>query len=383
MDKGWHGGNRIKVKDANPSEERCRLCSGDDSQAHWLHSCSHPAILYPRSQAFLELETLGATRSAKLITSAFITVLKTTPAPERIWTGNWSRCQIDHFESLLLISSCLPSTSAGWLDLKSTVYAASRILARTAMHLWTTKVILETPARLAALSSSSSGKRAPQPARFAPPSSTLLSDSPTPYVTPTSYITGQRCKRPLPTPITSKPPPPSRLILPEPSVQCTTFLRLMFSRGNSFVLNVPNIVAPSRIPWSITGADLYNIATSNMISNIALDGILSLLLPASLSPRIHCYPTDFFTHLALAAFGYSPDAGTRYTIFRPLLRPGAHLSLIPVSHALHFTLLLVDHQQHKLKGYDSLFGPPNQESTILSHLRILKQSFSPPTCRFS
>ena len=171
----------------------------------------------------------------------------------------------------------------------------------------------------------------------------------------------------------SKAPSPSCLILPETSVESTDLLRSMFSRGNSFVLHIPNTVAPSRIPWSITGADLYNIATSNMISNIALDGILSLLLPASLSPRIHCYPTDFFTHLALTAFGYSPDAGTRYTIFRPLLRPGAHLSLIPVSHALHFTLLLIDHHQHKLKGYDSLFGPPNQESTILSHLRILKQ----------
>jgi len=104
MNKGWHGGNRIKPRNATADDGICYLCGADDSQTHWLHHCSNMSLKDARQAAIQEIQSSATDVNSRAITTALLTVLHTTDQPERIWTANWSQTQIDHLEALLLQS---------------------------------------------------------------------------------------------------------------------------------------------------------------------------------------------------------------------------------------------------------------------------------------
>jgi hypothetical protein len=148
MNKGWHGGNRLKSKKATPDDGICYLCGQDDSQAHWLHQCSNLSLSDARAAAMTEIQQYSIETIPSNMSAALLTVLRTTDEPERIWTANWSTPQIQHLEALLLGSQSLPTSQAGWSMVNDTLIQLSRILSRTALHMWSCKVILETSHRL-------------------------------------------------------------------------------------------------------------------------------------------------------------------------------------------------------------------------------------------
>ena len=147
MNKGWHGGNRIKSKKATEEAGFCYLCGSEDSQAHWLHHCTDISLSEARKAAKLEIQNYSRELIPSAISSALLSVLNSTDEPERIWTANWSSSQIQHLEGILQTHQAIPSTPAGWHTLQDTLLQLSRILSRTALHMWTCKAILETPHR--------------------------------------------------------------------------------------------------------------------------------------------------------------------------------------------------------------------------------------------
>ena len=88
MNKGWHGGHRLKSKKATPDDGTCYLCSLEDSQAHWLHSCTNISLSDSKAEAMLEIQNFSTDTIPKAISSALLIVLHTTDEPERIWIAN-------------------------------------------------------------------------------------------------------------------------------------------------------------------------------------------------------------------------------------------------------------------------------------------------------
>ena len=148
MNKGWHGGDWLKSKKATPDDGTCYLCGQDDSQAHWLHRCTNLSLSDARAAAMTEIQQFSTDTIPSNISKALLTVLHTTDQPERIWTANWSTPQFQHLEALLLGSRALPTSQSGWSMVSDTLVQLSRILSRTALHMWTCKVLLETPHQL-------------------------------------------------------------------------------------------------------------------------------------------------------------------------------------------------------------------------------------------
>ena len=70
MDKGWHGGNRIKSKKAIEDAGLCYLCGAEESQAHWLNHCPNISLSDARASARLDLKSKNSPRNPYQLQSA-------------------------------------------------------------------------------------------------------------------------------------------------------------------------------------------------------------------------------------------------------------------------------------------------------------------------
>ena len=420
MNKGWHGGNRIKSKKASPEDARCFLCGLDDSQAHWLHNCTNLSLHEARTSALREIQDYSTESIPAAISSALLTVLHTTDEPERIWTANWSSAQIQHFEAILLTHQAIPSTSAGWNTVKDTLLKLSRILSRTALHMWTCKVLLETPqrsryrqllrdARTQAKSQTPSRESihppqiaiqpepthptasTPTPIAQAPPPLTTMDTtplhrlptnlrrSPSPSMrSPSPSLKRRRSSSPLLLPTATTPALPARhgvFIFPPITQAHRDVLLQAIRRGDHPALYIPNPVIPGA-RFTITGRSLELMQAADMSQNTSIDALFALGIPPTLAPAIQWAHTDFFTTIALTTHGYDTTVMPRCRPHLNFFRANASLTLIPISQGLHFTLLVVDHTQRQLRGYDSLYGLREYDNSMITNLRTLRRLIS-------
>ena len=149
FDKGYHGGNRAKNDRLTDSERtktrECVLCGLPDSQDHWLHSCDFPAcrkiraeVLTDLNKKLLDYRELSALH--RQLGQGFKDVLTTTAEPARIWTGNWSTCQI---ASLSAMYNTELTRDLEMSKLEAILGPLERILADGAINLWHCKVVNE------------------------------------------------------------------------------------------------------------------------------------------------------------------------------------------------------------------------------------------------
>ena len=149
FDKGYHGGNRAKNDRLTDSERTatraCVLCGLPDSQDHWLHSCDFPAcrtiraeVLTDLNKKLLDYRELSALH--RQLGQGFKDVLTTTADPARIWTGNWSTCQI---ATLSASYNTQLTNDLEMSKLEAILVPLERILADGAINLWHCKVVNE------------------------------------------------------------------------------------------------------------------------------------------------------------------------------------------------------------------------------------------------
>ena len=175
----------------------------------------------------IEIQQFSTDTIPSHISKALLTVLRTTDQPERIWTANWSTPQIQHLEALLLGSHALPTSQAGWTMVNDTLVQLSRILSRTALHMWTCKVLLETSHRLhhrRRLREAQATVTATQHQHTDTPLATALPDS-----------TTDTTQSPVPSPRAQDPPLPSNLRRPRSPSPRSSTPPLKRRRGHSFI----------------------------------------------------------------------------------------------------------------------------------------------------
>ena len=85
MNKGWHGGNRIKSKKATEEAGFCYLCGSEDSQAHWLQHCTDISLSEARKAAKLEIQNYSRELIPSAISSALLSVFNSTDELESVW----------------------------------------------------------------------------------------------------------------------------------------------------------------------------------------------------------------------------------------------------------------------------------------------------------
>jgi Ulp1 family protease len=125
--------------------------------------------------------------------------------------------------------------------------------------------------------------------------------------------------------------------------------------------------------FTITGTSLDTLRQAVMSYNTSIDALLALGIPDATYTAIQWAYTDFFTTLALTANGYDPSIMTRSRQRFNLFRASATLTLIPISQNQHFTLVVIDHMQRQIRGYDSLYGNPEYDNAIANNIRTIRQ----------
>jgi len=115
---------------------------------------------------------------------------------------------------------------------------------------------------------------------------------------------------------------------------------------------------------------------ADMSQNTSIDALFAHGIPPTLAPAIQWAHTDFFTTIALTTHGYDTTVMPRCRPHLNFFRANASLTLIPISQGLHFTLLVVDHTQRQLRGYDSLYGLREYDNSMITNLRTLRRLIS-------
>ena len=391
MNKGWHGGNRIKSEKATPEDQVCILCRQDDSQAHWLHYCPHPPSILLRSEALKEISNHIAASANPRYGAAFRTVLMTTTEPERIWTSNWSHPQILHFTGLLEAAQALPTTTCGLSALSSEVLHLSRILSRTALQLWIVKTTIESPIlrrRRITAAEDNAQPRTPQAnpttTTTSTPTDTITTptveteaSTPQPYVHIPDTIGGNRSKRRRTSHALAAPSPPTG-VLSLPIIDSTAIAYItnnIRSHRREAVLRIPHPLGGEYILYQ---DDLLNLGADAYASANCLCALSELAL--SPDPTIRWFPPDLYRSLAtdtIRRTGYFPE---RAQVFAPqmssIFEQGVRLAIFYVFLASHFVTITIDHTSRQLRGYDSIHGYPGTPlDIIISDIkRFIKES---------
>ena len=113
-----------------------------------------------------------------------------------------------------------------------------------------------------------------------------------------------------------------------------------------------------------------------MSYNTSIDALLALGIPDSTFPTTQWAHTDFFTTIALTTNGYDHSIMPRFRSRLNFFRTNATLTLIPISQSHHFTLIVIDHRQRQIRGYDSLYGTPEYDNAMINNIRTLRQLLS-------
>ena len=153
-DKGYHGSSRAKDNTLTPVQrsatEKCILFGLPDSSDHWLHLCPFRGLHMIRDSVMSALQTavtdLRHQGPLKIeLSFAYLSLLKGTNEPNRIWTANWSRQQIaslaSSFDTDLL-------KGLKMRDLTAILIPLEGILAQGALSQWHCKVVSERTATM-------------------------------------------------------------------------------------------------------------------------------------------------------------------------------------------------------------------------------------------